>query len=268
MTGTVIVIGQADSGKSTFVRWLVDQLCRQQRRVGWLDADVGQSTLGVPTTMNLAVLDEPLGERLPRSQATFFVGATSPRGHMLPVIVGTHKLQRQARRMGAEVIVVDTTGLVAQEAGGGALKHWKIALLAPKTIIAIQRYGELAHILTPLVREPRLEVHILPVANAVNRKPIEMRIDRRRQRFRRYFASATQLSIDYTRLPVYGLEQAGPHRLVALQDARGFVIALGIILGMSAREFALLTPARDADRVASLRIGSLRLNPATGEELR
>lgn len=267
VAGTIVVIGQTDSGKSTFVRWLVGRLCQHHERVGWLDADVGQSTLGVPTTMNLAVVSEP-PVRLPPPNATFFVGATSPRGHMLPALVGACRLQERARQMGASAIVVDTTGLVAKEVGGGALKHWKIALLEPTTIIAIQRHGELVHILTPLVREPRLTVHIFPVVNAVNRKSIDDRMARRRERFRQYFADAAARTINYSRLPIYGLEQAGPRQLVALQDAQGFTVALGVIEQLSLHEMTVLTPMREAGSVASLRLGSLRLNPETGEELR
>lgn len=267
LAGTIVVIGQTDSGKSTFVHWLVRQLCRRHERVGWLDADVGQSTLGVPTTMNLAVVSEP-PTGLPSPDATFFVGATSPRRHMLPTMVGAHKLQERAQQMGAGAIVVDTTGLVTQEAGGGALKHWKIELLEPTTVIAIQRHGELVHILTPLVRNPGLAVHILRVANAVNRKSVEERVQRRRRQFRQHFAGAAPLTLDYARLPVYDLEQAGPHRLLALHDREGFTVALGVILQMGTREMTILTPARTASQVAGLRIGSLGLDPESGEELR
>lgn len=267
MAGTIVVIGQTDTGKSTLVRWLVGRLCQYHARVGWLDADVGQSTLGVPTTMNLAVVSEPPAE-LPSPDVTFFVGATSPRGHMLPAVVGVHRLQDRARQMEAGAIVVDTTGLVAQEIGGGALKHWKIALLQPTTVIAIQRHGELAHILTPLVHAPALTVHILPVADAVNRRTLDERARRRRDQFRRYFADAAPLTVSYSRLPVYDLEQAGRQRLLTLEDRQGFTIELGIITAMNTREMVILTPAREADQIAGLRIGSLRLDPETGEELR
>jgi polynucleotide 5'-hydroxyl-kinase GRC3/NOL9 len=92
LAGTIVVIGATDSGKTTFVRWLVAQLGRHHECVGWLDADVGQSTLGLPTTMNLAVVSQPLAE-VPAPDACFFVDNTSPRGHMLPAVVGAHKLQ-------------------------------------------------------------------------------------------------------------------------------------------------------------------------------
>lgn len=267
MAGTIVVIGQTDSGKSTFTRWLVNRLCQHHERVGWIDADVGQSTLGLPTTMNLAVVSEPL-VKPPPPNATFFVGDVSPRGHMLPMVVGVKKLQERARQLETNTLVVDTTGLVTQEAGGGALKQWKIALLEPAIVVAIQRHGELVHILTPLIRNPTLKVHILPVAKAVARRPVEDRVKRRQEQFRRYFADAAPLKISYSRLPVYGLEQVGRHRLVALQDRSGFTLALGVIMEISAREMVILTPARDAARTVSLRTGSLLLNPDTGAEPR
>lgn len=265
MAGTIIVIGQSDSGKSTFVRWLVRQLCRQHQQVGWLDADVGQSTLGVPTMMNLAVVDRSAAQT-PSPDASFFVGNTSPRGHMLPVVVGVHRLQQQAQQMGAGAIVVDTTGLVAEEAGGGALKHWKIALLEPTYVVAFQRHGELVHILTPLVRDTNFKVHTLPVADAVSRKSTEERLQHRRNQFQRYFADAVSLTVNYSRLPVYGLAQAGPQQIVALLDKHGFALALGVIAEMTTSEMTIITPTRNADNVFSLRVGSLRLNPDTGAE--
>lgn len=265
LAGTIVVIGPTDSGKTTFVRWLVAQLCRHHERAGWLDADVGQSTLGLPTTLNLAVVSEPQAPA-PAPDACFFVGNTSPRGHMLPAIVGAHKLQQRAQQIGAGAIVVDTTGLVDQAAGGGALKQWKIELMSPTTVVAIQQHGELVHILTPLVRDPRLKVHTLTVVEAVNRKSVEERTQRRQRRFRRYFADASRRTVHYSRFPVYGLEEAGPQRVVALQDSDGFALGLGIIEKMNTREMTILTPVPDDVEIRSLRVGAVRLNPQTGEE--
>ena len=95
LQGTIMVLGGTDTGKSTFARYLFLELCRLGRRVAYLDGDVGQSTLGLPATM-IAALCPPGGRpAFPPAgpRAVFFVGAVSPRGHMLPVVVGAHKLQ-------------------------------------------------------------------------------------------------------------------------------------------------------------------------------
>ena len=93
------------------------------QKVGWLDGDIGQATLGVPGSVGLALLDAA-GEERPRAEKSFFVGAVSPRGHMLPLLVGLRRLRDHALAAGAVTVLVDTTGLVAAEAGGGALKEW------------------------------------------------------------------------------------------------------------------------------------------------
>ena len=150
LKGTVMVIGRSDTGKTTLARYLFHQLCRHYGQVGFLDCDVGQSTLGLPTTMTLA-LSAISGEAF-----SYFTGSTSPRGHMLPTMVGARKLQEKAQEMGAEAIVVDTTGLVDRAAGGGALKHWKIELLQPSALMSLARGSELEHILWPWRRDLRV----------------------------------------------------------------------------------------------------------------
>ena len=51
----VLVIGAMDIGKSTFCRFLVERGVTSGLRVGFVDADVGQSQIGPPTTIGLKV---------------------------------------------------------------------------------------------------------------------------------------------------------------------------------------------------------------------
>jgi polynucleotide 5'-kinase involved in rRNA processing len=67
--------------------------------------------------------------------------------------------------------------------------------------------------------------------------------------------------------PVYGLEKAVPGQLLSLNDAEGFSVSLGIILGLRGEELEILTPAADLRQVAGVRIGDLRLDPGTGNEI-
>lgn len=55
-----------------------------------------------------------------------FVGSTSPRGHLLPVLIGAARLVAVAQEAKAEVILYDTTGFVSQGGGGIDLKLAKI----------------------------------------------------------------------------------------------------------------------------------------------
>ncbi|CAN2040083.1 Polyribonucleotide 5'-hydroxyl-kinase Clp1 P-loop domain-containing protein [Candidatus Magnetomoraceae bacterium gMMP-15] len=265
ISGTVIVIGKSDTGKSTLIRWLVNILC-QNKKIGWLDGDIGQTSLGVPATMNLAVIDNVLNE-LPCPQTSFFVGAVTPSGNMLPTLVGVQRLREQAFKKGVNVLVMDTTGLVAKKAGGGALLQCKIELLQPKTIIALQRKQELEHVLAPLRRDRNLKLYVLPPVEAVKCRSPEKRKERRTKLFRNYFKLAVNQELQFFDLPVYGVENATRLSLIGLQDKDGFVLGLGIVLSIQKRVLEILTPLADLSKVASLRFGALQLDPNTGEEV-
>ena len=266
LSGTVMVMGSSDSGKSTFAQWLVNSLCRHHERIGWIDGDIGQTTLGIPTTMNLAIVDKP-SERLPQPEATFFVGTTSPRNHMLPTLVGLLRLKDRAVSGGATAVVIDTTGFVTRQSGGRYLKHWKIKMLQPGTLFALQRGDEMEHMLRPLKKDSSHHLHVLPVAETVRSRSSERRASHRRTLFRRYFQSATRQIIHYSDLPVYWADTAGRFSLIALQDREGFCLALGVLLKMREDIMEIVTPLSDVSLIESICIGSLHLDPATGIEI-
>ena len=271
LKGTVMVIGRSDTGKTTLARYLFHQLCGHYSKVGFLDCDMGQSTLGLPTTMTLA-LSATAEESDLSSQGeafSYFIGSTSPRGHMLPTVVGARKLQAKAQEMGAEVIVVDTTGLVDRAAGGGALKHWKIELLQPSALVSLARGPELEHILWPWRRDRRVRVHELHVSKHVKERARETRIRYREERFRNYFTKAGTLKVPIRSTVVFSIEEMSRGRVLAFQDEGGFALALGVAqeYERSSQTLAVRTPLTSMEGVSSIRFGTLRLDPARGQEL-
>ncbi len=263
--GTILVLGAADTGKTTFASWLATESARAGEAVAWLDGDMGQATLGPPTAMTVALLDG-LGRPIPQRRASFFVGATSPRGHMLPTLVGVLRLREEALRMGAGMVVTDTTGFVDPFHGGVELKHWKVELLQPSLVVAFARSSELDPIVDPLRRDGRWPLVVLPVNAAVQRWSAEARAERRRELFRRYFENA-QIHRLPEDLPRYGAAHAPARhgQLVALQDRAGFALGLGVMVA-DAGDPRVLTPVRELRAVRSLRLGSLTLDPETGQE--
>ncbi|HVO85289.1 MAG TPA: Clp1/GlmU family protein, partial [Syntrophobacteria bacterium] len=87
LKGLLMVVGASDVGKSTFARYLFRRLCTSSSGVAYLDGDPGQSSLGPPTTMTLALAREG-EETFPPCGPVWrgFVGSVSPAGHMLPVL--------------------------------------------------------------------------------------------------------------------------------------------------------------------------------------
>ena len=271
LSGVILIVGAPDTGKSTFARYLYRRLHGYHERVAFVDGDVGQATLGPPTTMTLA-LGQPGDDAFPPAGPSFrtFVGDVSPRRHMLPTLVGAHKLVQKAREAGATVIVFDTTGLVDSAQGGGELKRAKVELLRPTAIIGIQRGSELEHLLVPLRRSRHTRVVDLPASWAARRREVPVRQKHRATRFRRYFESAHTLEIAWQHLAVFPAPVFTSHRLLALEDSEGFALALGIVIASdSARNtIALHTPPFSLTGVDAIRLGDLALDPHTFRESR
>jgi polynucleotide 5'-hydroxyl-kinase GRC3/NOL9 len=263
--GLIFVIGGLDRGKSTCVKWLINQHIMENRRTAWVDCDVGQSTLGLPGTLNLVFMDFRNGAYL-KLEAVYFVGAVSPRGHMIPMIVGTGRLVERAKSLGAEAIVVDTTGMVSESSGGGALKQWKIEMLQPDLIVGIEKNFELFHILDPLENAGWPSMLRIPPSSAVMPRGPKVREARRNRRYHYYFQNATKLQINPA-FPVFNPENACENTVLSLQDADGFSVALGILLKRELSGMEIITPLSDISKIYSLRFGKLKVDPVRLIEL-
>jgi polynucleotide 5'-hydroxyl-kinase GRC3/NOL9 len=269
--GTLLVIGAPDVGKSTFAQYLFRRLCAESYCVAYLDGDPGQSRLGPPTTMTVVVGVNEDKSFPPRGQCwRSFVGAVSPRGHMLPMLVSGSRLVQAAQGVGAEVIVYDTTGLVDPAQGGTALKLAKIDLLRPTAVFAIQRGQELESLLLPLRRSRRVRVVDLQPSPARQMRDRPARQDHRASQFAKYFVSARSLVVDWSRLAVLPSPRFILNRLVALEDANGFTLGLGIVKQVDGktRQVTLETPLNSLDKVDTLRLGDLVLEPHTFRDQR
>lgn len=268
MRGTLFVIGAPDVGKSTFAQYLYRRLCAQPRRAAYLDGDPGQSTLGPPATMTLA-LGASGDDSFPPRGRTWrrFIGAVSPMRHMLPVVVGASRLVQAAQEVGADTIVYDTSGLVNPAQGGPALKQAKVDLLRPAAAFGIQRDQESEAVLSPL-RHGRVCVIDLHPSPAVQARDVATRQAHRASQFARYFAGARPLMVDWSRLAVMPSPRFVFSQLVALENADGFTLGLGIVVlsDAAARQAKLLTPLASLDGVRALRLGDVMLDPKTFQD--
>jgi polynucleotide 5'-hydroxyl-kinase GRC3/NOL9 len=198
--GVVVLLGASDSGKTTLSRILAQRWRTAGRTVGLVDGDIGQSSIGPPATVGLAVLssDHPITVS-PVPRCLYFVGSTSPAGHFLPHVLGIQALVQAAIAEGAEMVLVDTTGLIVG-AAAASLKWHKLQAIQPQHVLALQREGELEPILRLVDGQPGLEIHRLPVSSRVLRRSQAARRTFREARFREYFASATPHDLEWKNL--------------------------------------------------------------------
>ena len=270
--GPVMIIGAPDSGKTTLAKFLVRELSGRGELVACIDGDMGQSTLGPPTTLAVAKLDDPCDtmDELSPGQV-YFVGSTSPRGRGLETVVGLKRLVEWSRIEEEPIAVVDTTGYVT---GGEALelKYQKMDLINPRHIVAVQRERELEHILRTQEGRRCTLIHRLLPSPKVQRRSAEDRRQYRWRRFREYFTNVRLHRIDLKRVSLTGTHHVRIHDrprehleglLVGLNDEDNFLVSLGLIETLDEPQGLLscLVPTDvDLERIRSVRLGSIRIN--------
>ncbi len=202
--GTVLVLGATDTGKSICTLLFANFWAKHGRKVGIVDVDMGQSDLGPPTTMGMVLIDRPTKSLKEFStDSLYFIGSTSPLNYFLPTICGTKKLIDEGKKKGAEIIIVDTTGLVKGNPGR-TLKENMIDIISPSHIIALQRRDELEHILKNINLTDRIVIHRLSPCTEAKRKTYFQRREAREEKFREYFKQSSSLKINLNNLNIKG----------------------------------------------------------------
>jgi len=195
---SVIVLGNVDSGKTTFCTFLANKAFLKGYKTAVIDNDLGQSDIGPPTTIGLGFLERPVSSlsEVPLHNA-FFAGSTSPNGLIDRVIVGSRILLDKALQQGAEVIIVNTSGWILGK-GARSLKLSLLLSLNPRIIVAIQRESELEHLLKPFQGLLSVEIVRVPTPRIIRARNREERRFIREALYKKYLIGAKTrvISID------------------------------------------------------------------------
>ena len=195
----VLVLGASDTGKTTFCRFLVDCGCATSLKTVLVDADIGQSQIGPPTTVGMKRYVLPQKNKTPQSEdnisetdtnknadALYFVGAITPQRNLLPILTGTRLMVDSALDLASEFIVIDTTGYI-HDGAASMLKQQKIDLIRPNHVVCIGRPKDLERIVGCYKDQTWLTVHRLLPHKLVRPKSGEARKRNRKDKFTEYF---------------------------------------------------------------------------------
>lgn len=262
--GVVFLLGGLDTGKTTFGIELARRAIAAGIETAIVDADIGQSMVGPPTTIGLkcSAFGDFSRASLLQADSLSFVGSIAPRGHMLPLVTGIAKLTQRARDSGARMIVVDTTGFVAGLSGQG-LKYYKLDVLAPDFVVGFERGGELEPIIGIAQRFTPAEVIEIEVPREVVVRSVEERMAFREEQFATYFADGTSR---WRVKPTVFMPTLPPEfdlalldaLVVGMEDGKGTCVGIGV-LEYDAREDILRMVSPVAEGVRGLRLGSIRI---------
>jgi polynucleotide 5'-hydroxyl-kinase GRC3/NOL9 len=147
---TVMVVGGMDSGKTSFCTFLVNEAVMKNWRTSVIDADLGQSDVGPPSTVGFNFVTEPVKDLFDiDARDAVFVGSTSPSGAINKVIEGLTQLKDRVMEAGVDFLVINTDGWVEGEEAA----EYKVRLaekVSPSAVVGMQRGNELTPILDAL----------------------------------------------------------------------------------------------------------------------
>jgi polynucleotide 5'-hydroxyl-kinase GRC3/NOL9 len=239
-----LIVGETDTGKTSFTTYLANSLLGHGLRVGVVDADLGQSDIGPPTTIGLGLIRQPV-ERLGEAEVVglYFVGSTSPQGHLLSTVIGTKQMVEKALALGFDRVLVDTSGLVQGELGR-TLKQHKIDLIAPELLCCLQRTDECEPILKPYALGSRPEILRLAPGPAGRKRSQEERRQHRERTLQAYFHDARTLPLDLTRVVLKrpSLFVGQPLQSRQLEELSGLLDDMVLWAERWGSELVLITP--------------------------
>ncbi|RLD12238.1 MAG: hypothetical protein DRI22_05435, partial [Caldiserica bacterium] len=239
----LLVIGASDSGKTSFLLFILNFLLKRGKKVGILDFDIGQSSIGPPTTVGFGLANKEvksLGEIKP--EKLYFVGSVSPKGHLLQMLIGVEKLTKESEKYRIDYLLVDTTGLVDGPVAE-ILKEAKIEIINPDFIILFEEKEERENLIKPFLYSEKEIIRLRP-SPYVSQRNREERIKYRENRFKEYFKERKILKVIFSEKNLLGInldyEIPPPGTLISLLDRDRFCISLGIVKNLD-RESSAMT---------------------------
>lgn len=255
-----VIVGAGDTGKTTLAARLATALAVGGARVAVVDADVGQSEIGPPTTVGLGAVTRPLA-RLHDADlvALEFIGDTSPVRRIRQTADATGRLVRRALAEGFAHVIVDTGGLV-EGALGLALKRAKLRAVDPDLLIVVQRRDESEPLARAVGGAERPAIVRVAASPAATRRTQTQRRLHRDRALQEYLREAASVSVPTERVDARGPRGAPPLAiveglLVGVYGPDGETLGIGRVRSVDASQERIVVdtpvaPARIARLVA------------------
>jgi len=264
VTGVVMLIGAAETGKTTLSKLLILDALDAGFSVAFVDGDVASTIAGPPACVGLKYIESPadLDPEAPPAEMRF-VGSISPQGVVLPHVVAVARLVEAARAQ-ADLVIVDTTSVVGGVVGQ-TLKYHLWELTQPDLGIALQRGEELEPIIGMLRRFLSAKITTAePPNDATPPSPMERQM-RQSDALRQALAAPlprwrVQTTVFAPTLPEeFDLDRLNG-MLVGVQDDEGRCLGLGVV---ESTDGVLRVATHLGEEMRGLRLGSLRVDLET-----
>ncbi len=260
--GTIVVLGDVDSGKSSLSTYLANVSLSGSLTVTVVDADIGQADVGPPTTVSGASLVDvvnSLQDLTPR--VSFFVGDTSPS-------FVTEKVSRGASMVRShlpltDVTIVNTDGWIE---GPEALTY-KLQLLKelrPSIVLGLGADPKL----DPILDAQNCTVLKLGQSHYARTRNREERKRAREAGYKKFLDGTKRRELRLDELSVRSFNRSGPLDISTIRPLRGILTGLigsdGMLLGISrlisVRGKKISVETRVAEFPSAVELGAVRLS--------
>jgi len=265
--GIAMIIGPADTGKSTLCTYVMNELLIRRIKVRVIDADIGQADIGPPTTIASSTPSIPtpsLSELDP--DRMFFVGHTTPGSVESKLLYGIKRMLNSDRDI---LTIINTDGWML-DSGAIVYKSQLISTVKPDIVIGIGPENNL-HTLLDTTRTHWILAEtsraILP-RTRIDRKEI------RKSGYRRFLegGSVHTLKLNDVKMQLReSIRKAFSARsselnsvLIGLLDDEGFMHQIGILEIMAADHLRVYS--KTVHNTTTLEFGYIKLS-RDGSEL-
>ncbi len=194
---TLIIFGEVDTGKTFFSTYITNKLLAKKIKPSVLDCDTGQSDIGPPSTLGLAIFKKPiLFMTEVEPDKIYFVGSHSPSEHFLYYICGFTKLLNYGLK-NSDIVIIDTPGWVLGD-GARMLRNSEIEILSALetnfAVVLLQRNQEIEHLVKSL---PQNKVIRLAVSKKASPTSVEERKKLREFVYKKYFSKIKKIEFRF-----------------------------------------------------------------------
>ncbi len=219
----VLVVGGVDSGKTSFSTYLLNAALNAQVKPAIVDADLGQSDVGPPTSIGFSVISKPVADLFAVTpSAISFIGRTSAHGISHRVTAGLTAMLTRVPEDAVDLTVVNTDGWVEGE-DAHVYKEALIHQVNPDLVVGLPWANELDGLLHRVADDGFSVLRAVP-PTAVKRRTREERREMREQSYKKHLGTPTlrSLQLNWIALEYTPLGQGGPvdyQRVKAIESA-------------------------------------------------
>jgi len=258
----VLVVGQADSGKSSLCTYIVNKLVEANYKVAVLDGDLGQSDIGPSATVGYAVTSKHVTELYNlRLTNAYFAGFTSPVVAITKTIEGYTAMMNEILQRQGDFVVVNTDGWVL---GDDAVRYKAslVKAIKPDVLVGVQVAEELALLIANL----ESNLIVIEPSSALSPRSPEKRKSLREMSYVRYLQGSkvqcypmSQLIVEPRNAVPKDL-QPQKSVLVGLYGSESKFLGIGVLRELNPARKVLKVQTAVSAKPNRLVIGKLRLN--------